>query len=95
MEYKQNLKIVKLSTYGNNYIPDIGIFYVCWTINSMGLIMKGDDKMTVTFRDELGVISICDIDDIQFDGCKAYFTDENGTDFKVNIEHLISIIKER
>ena len=49
--------------------------------------------MTVTFRDELGVVSIADIDDIQFDGSKAYFTDENGTDFKVNTEHLISITK--
>lgn len=50
--------------------------------------------MTVTFRDELGIISITDIDDIQFDGEKAYFTDENGTDFLVTIEHLISIVKE-
>lgn len=51
--------------------------------------------MTVTFRDELGVISIADIDEIQFDGSKAYFTDENGTDFKVSVEHLISIVKEK
>jgi hypothetical protein len=50
--------------------------------------------MTVTFRDELGVISIIGIDDVQFDGNKAYFTDENGTDFKVSIEHIISITKE-
>lgn len=50
--------------------------------------------MTVTFRDELGIISIRDIDDVQFFNGKAYFTDENGTDFKVNIEHLISIVKE-
>ena len=50
--------------------------------------------MTVTIRDELGIISISDIDDIQFDGEKAYFTDENGTDYKVNVEHLISIVKE-
>lgn len=51
--------------------------------------------MIVTYRDELGVISIADIDDIQFDGAKAYFTDEDGTDFKVNVEHLISIVKEQ
>jgi hypothetical protein len=51
--------------------------------------------MTVTFRDALGIISIVDIDDIQFDGCKAYFTDEDGTDFKVNVEYLISIVKEQ
>jgi hypothetical protein len=50
--------------------------------------------MTVTFRDELGIISISDIDDIQFDGEKAYFTDENGTDYKVNTKQLISIEKE-
>ena len=50
--------------------------------------------MTVTFRDELGIISIADIDDIQFLDGKAYFTDENGTDFTVNAEHLISIVKE-
>lgn len=50
--------------------------------------------MTVTFRDELGIISITDIDDIQFDGAKAYFTDENGTDFMVKLEHIISIVKE-
>jgi hypothetical protein len=50
--------------------------------------------MTVTFKDELGVISIKDIDDIQFDGTKAYFTDEDGTDYKVKVEHLIEIAKE-
>ena len=50
--------------------------------------------MIVTYQDELGIISIADIDDIQFDGLKAYFTDENGTDFKVNIEHIIRIVKE-
>lgn len=50
--------------------------------------------MTVTFKDELGVISIKDIDDIQFDGTKAYFTDEDGRDYKVNIEYIISISAE-
>lgn len=50
--------------------------------------------MTVTYQDELGVISIVDIDEIQFDGSRAYFTDENGIDFKINVEHLISIVKE-
>lgn len=48
--------------------------------------------MIITYRDELGVISIADIDNIQFDGCRAYFTDEDGTDFKVNVEHIISIV---
>ena len=53
-----------------------------------------ENSMTITYQDELGVISIADIDDIQFDGSRAYFTDENGTDFKVNVEHIISIEKE-
>lgn len=50
--------------------------------------------MKVTFRDAMGVVSMYDIDDIQFDGTKAYFTDEWGVEIKVNIEHLISIINE-
>ena len=50
--------------------------------------------MTVTFRDELGMISIRDIDDVQFFNGKAYFTDENGTDFIVPCEHLVSMVKE-
>ena len=49
--------------------------------------------MTVTFRDELGIISICDIDDVQFVDNKAYFTQKD-TDFVVPCEHLISIVKE-
>lgn len=49
--------------------------------------------MIVTYRDDLGVISVADIDDIQFDGSIAYFTDEDGTDYKVNVDHLISIVK--
>jgi hypothetical protein len=48
--------------------------------------------MIVSFRDELGYITIRNIDDIQFDGERAYFTDENGTDFKVNVQHLVSIL---
>lgn len=50
--------------------------------------------MTVTYQDELGVISVSNIDDIQFGGYKAYFTDEDGTDYTVNVQHLISIVKE-
>ena len=50
--------------------------------------------MIVTFRDEIGVVSMHNIDDIQFDGTKAYFTDEWGVEIKVNTEHLISIVKE-
>lgn len=52
--------------------------------------------MTVTYRDELGVLAL-KIDDtygVTFDGCKAYFMDEDGKCYIVAIEHLISIIKE-
>ena len=52
--------------------------------------------MTVTFRDELGVVSV-QIDDtygVTFGANKVFFTDENGEDYKVNVEHIISIVKE-
>ena len=47
--------------------------------------------MTVTFRDELGVVSINEVYCISFDGEKAYFTDYDGTDYTVKLEHLVSI----
>lgn len=51
--------------------------------------------MTVTYRDELGVVSVSiNADGVQFGINKAYFTDENGKDYTVSIEHLISIVKE-
>ena len=52
--------------------------------------------MIVTFQDELGVLSL-KIDDkygVTFGANKVFFTDENGTVFKVNVEHIISIVKE-
>lgn len=52
--------------------------------------------MTVTFKDEIGVISVS-IDKkygVQFGIDKAYFTDEDGNDYKVNIEYIISISAE-
>lgn len=52
--------------------------------------------MTVTYRDELGVVSV-EIDKeygVVFVDGRAYFTDENGTDYKVNILHLTSITEE-
>ena len=52
--------------------------------------------MTVTFKDELGVISIS-IDKkygVTFGLDKAYFTDLDGNDYKIKIEHLISISAE-
>lgn len=51
--------------------------------------------MLVTFQDELGVLSL-KIDDkygVTFGANKVFFTDENGNDYKVNVEHLISITK--
>ena len=52
--------------------------------------------MTVTFKDELGVISVS-IDKgfgVHFGTDKAYFTDEDGKDYKVKIEYIISITAE-
>ena len=48
--------------------------------------------MIVSFRDELGYITIRNIDYILFDGERAYFNDEDGTDFKVNVQHLVRIL---
>ena len=49
--------------------------------------------MTVTYRDELGVVSIR-IDKkygVSFGANKVFFTDEDGNDYKVNVEHIIDI----
>lgn len=57
---------------------------------------KGANNMTVTYQDELGVIAIS-IDKeygVTFGVNKVFFTDEDGNDYKVNIEHLISISAE-
>lgn len=53
--------------------------------------------MIVTFQDELGCLSV-KIDDkygVTFGANKVFFTDENGEDYKVNVEYLISIEKEK
>lgn len=55
---------------------------------------KEQKTMTVTFRDELGIVCIHNIVDIQFDGEKAYFTDSGENDFRVKIEHIVSIMAE-
>ena len=47
--------------------------------------------MIVTYQDELGLISIHEVCCISFDGEKAYFTDYDGTDYTVKLEHLVSI----
>ena len=59
--------------------------------------MKGAYIMTVTYQDELGVISV-KIDKtygVQFSGYdEVLFTDEDGKDYTVNTQHLISISAE-
>lgn len=52
--------------------------------------------MTVTYRDELGIVSVKINDEygVSFDGCSAYFTSEDDKDYKINTERLISITAE-
>ena len=48
--------------------------------------------MVVSYRDELGIISIStDKYAITFCDNIAYFSDEEGNDYKVNTEYLVSI----
>lgn len=47
--------------------------------------------MTVTYRDELGLVSLYGVDCISFDGEKAYFTDMFGIDHRIDVTHLVSI----
>jgi hypothetical protein len=56
----------------------------------------GKDNMIITYSDELGIVSV-NIDKaygITFNNNIAYFTDEDGNDYKINTEHLINIIAE-
>jgi hypothetical protein len=50
--------------------------------------------MIVTYRDELGVISVSGVVDVQIGLENVYFTDGNGTDYKKSFYELISIEKE-
>ena len=53
--------------------------------------------MIVTYQDELGVVSV-KIDDeygVVFDRNRAIFSDENDKDYQVDLNHLISIVKEK
>lgn len=56
--------------------------------------MKGGGKMIVTFRDELGVVSVSGVNDVQIGLENVYFTDGNGTDYKMSFYELISIAEE-
>ena len=52
--------------------------------------------MTVTYRDELGVVSV-EIDKeygVVFVDGKAYFTDGNDENYSISIGHLTSITEE-
>jgi hypothetical protein len=47
--------------------------------------------MIITYRDELGLVSLESVVCISFDGENAYFTDTDGKDYKVSVEYLVSI----
>ena len=47
--------------------------------------------MIVTYRDELGLVSLEVESGVGFDGTEAYFTDTDGKDYKVSVEYLVSI----
>ena len=52
--------------------------------------------MRITYQDELGVVSVQVNDDygVTFSNSVAYFTGEDGEDYKVDAMFLISITKE-
>lgn len=50
--------------------------------------------MTVTYRDEIGVVSVSGIDSVDIGLDYAYFTDEDGKDYKLSFYQLLSITKE-
>lgn len=53
--------------------------------------------MIVTYRDDLGLVSVTinDTYGIQFDGYEnVYFTDTDGKDYKMPMQHLVSIAKD-
>jgi hypothetical protein len=50
--------------------------------------------MIVTFRDELGVVSVSGIESVDFGLDYIYFTDTDGKDYKLTSYELISIVKE-
>lgn len=57
---------------------------------------RGANNMIVTFQDELGCLEL-KIDTkygVTFGANKVFFTDEDGNDYKINVEHLISISAE-
>ena len=55
--------------------------------------MKGDDTMTIIYRDEIGTVAIT-IDnptEVMFGNGNVYFTDDDGNDYTISIENLIVI----
>ena len=55
--------------------------------------MKGANKMTITYQDELGVVAVKvhESYEIVFGFKKVFFTDKNDNDYIVDIEHIICI----
>lgn len=52
--------------------------------------------MSVTFQDNIGIIyAIIDDSGISFDGTYAYFSDTDGTDYKVRIDRLVSVVNNK
>lgn len=50
--------------------------------------------MIVTYRDELGLISLEIESGVGFDGTEAYFTDIDGNDYRIDVKHLFSILQK-
>lgn len=51
--------------------------------------------MIVTYQDELGLIEVM-VDEkygVGFDGTEAYFTDEDGVDYRIDVKHIVGIHK--
>ena len=48
--------------------------------------------MTVTYRDELGLISLEADSEITFCGTEVCFEDIFGIDHKLDVQHLVSIV---
>lgn len=58
----------------------------------MRIKVEGSDNRIITYRDELGLVSIETQSGVGFDGTEAYFTDDDGKDYKVSVEYLVSIL---
>lgn len=51
--------------------------------------------MLVAYQDELGLIEV-KVDEkygVGFDGTEAYFTDEDGKDYRIDVKYIVGIHK--